>query len=139
MQKLAFLCVLFMSLCALGQTAPSAPGVTSAKKPAIKQHAFTPAAPGANLTWNAPSSGCSGAESCTYNIYRGPTSGSEVLLISGIAPLSYQDLAVTRGSSYCWEVAAVNLQSMVSPMSNEVCAQIPTAPTAPGNLTVVTQ
>jgi hypothetical protein len=111
----------------------------TAKKPVTKQHALTPTAPGANLTWNAPTSGCTGAESCTYNIYRGPTSGSEVLLTSGITALSYQDLAVTRGSSYCWEVAAVNLQGLVSPMSNEACAQIPTNPTAPSGLTVITQ
>jgi fibronectin type 3 domain-containing protein len=121
---------------ALGQGAkPSSP--TIAEKAASKVVAAL-AAPSALLTWNQPNVGCSGTQSCTYNIYRGPTSGSETKIVSGVVGQTYTDTNVTRGLSYCWEVTASNGVGE-SALSNEVCATIPVVPSAPSGLTVVVQ
>jgi fibronectin type 3 domain-containing protein len=100
---------------------------------AISFAANKPQAPSAQLAWAAPTQGC--AVSCTYNIYRGPTSGNETLLTSGVVPLSYSDTTVTRGNFYCYEITAVNTAGE-SPKSNEICGTDPTVPTAPSGLTV---
>lgn len=125
MRAIVLFVTLLSCVCSLAQTAPTAPA--PAHRTAAKPKA-TPSVPAANLSWTQPSSGCS--ISCTYNVYRGPTSGSETLLVTGITGLTYQDTAVTRGSSYCYEVTAVNSVGE-SPKSNEVCVQIPVVPSAP--------
>jgi fibronectin type 3 domain-containing protein/regulation of enolase protein 1 (concanavalin A-like superfamily) len=54
------------------------------------------------LQWTASS----GATS--YNVYRGASSGGETLLVSGVTTASYSDLSVTNGTTYYYEVTAVN-------------------------------
>jgi fibronectin type 3 domain-containing protein len=75
------------------------------------------------------------------NVYRGATSGSETALSSSVgAIVTYTDTTVTAGSSYCYEVTAVN-SAGESPKSNEVCVQIPNqvAPNAPTGLQAAAQ
>jgi fibronectin type 3 domain-containing protein len=69
----------------------------------------------------------SGATS--YNVYRGTTSGGEISLATGISPTSYTDNAVTNGTTYYYEVKAVNAGGS-SPYSNEASAT-PVAPPSP--------
>jgi len=88
-----------------------------------------------NLSWNAPNVGCSVSEVCTYAIYRGPTSGSEVLLISGITATNYQDIGVVSGDSYFYETTAVNVIGQ-SVYSNEASVNL-ALPGPPTGLTAV--
>ncbi len=44
----------------------------------------------------------------TYSVYRGTTSGSETLLEGGLAAPSYTDTGLTNGTTYFYQVAAVN-------------------------------
>jgi fibronectin type 3 domain-containing protein len=80
------------------------------------------------LSWNAST----GATS--YNVYRSTTSGGETLLASGDTSISYTDNAVTNGTTYYYEVKAVN-SAGASGFSNEVSAtpQV-SAPPAPTGL-----
>jgi hypothetical protein len=60
-----------------------------------------------HLTWTAPSNG--GATINNYKIYRGTSSGSETLLMTlGSSPTSFDDTSVTNGTTYYYEVSAVN-------------------------------
>jgi hypothetical protein len=62
------------------------------------------------LTWSAPSS-TGGADISNYRIYRGNSSGNEVLVatVSGTA-LIYNDTAVNNGNTLYYQVVAVNSQ-----------------------------
>ena len=71
------------------------------------------------LSWT----GSSGATS--YNVYRGTTSGQEALLYSGVSGTSYTDSTAANGTTYFYEVTAVN-SGGESGKSNEVSAT-PTA------------
>ena len=54
------------------------------------------------LSWQAS------AGATSYNIYRGLTSGGEVLVQSGIAATSFVDTGLTNGTTYYYQVSAVN-------------------------------
>ena len=77
------------------------------------------------LSWT----GSSGATS--YNVYRGTTSGQETLLHSGVSGTSYTDSTAANGTTYFYEVTAVNSVGE-SGKSNEVSA-------TPAVTTAVTQ
>jgi fibronectin type 3 domain-containing protein len=83
------------------------------------------------LNWTASS----GATS--YNIYRSTTSGGEgsTPYMTGVTTTSFTDSGLTNGTTYYYEVSAVNAGGQ-SPVSSEVSAtpQVP-APAAPTNLT----
>jgi len=81
-----------------------------------------------SLSWSA-SAGAS-----SYNLYRGTSSGGETLLQSGIAGTSFIDTSVSNGTTYFYEVTAVNAGGE-SLASNETSArpQLPVPP-APANL-----
>ena len=68
-----------------------------------------------SLTWTA-SSGAS-----SYNLYRSTTSGTEQLVVAGITGTSYTNTELTNGSTYYYEVTAVNGNGE-SALSNEVSA-----------------
>jgi methionine-rich copper-binding protein CopC len=72
------------------------------------------------LSWQAPTSN-GGAAITSYNIYRSTTSGSEVLVATGVSGLSYTDRGLTNGTTYFYEVAAVN-SAGVGALSNEASA-----------------
>jgi hypothetical protein len=85
------------------------------------------------LSWSAPLSNGSPAVA-NYNIYRGTSSGGEQFLGQTAGLLTYTDTAVTNGTTYYYQVTAVNSIGE-STKSNEVSA-IPSVKTL--SVTVVT-
>jgi fibronectin type 3 domain-containing protein len=102
-------------------TVPSAPAGLTA----------TAGAGNVTLAWTATT----GATS--YNIYRGTSSGGEsaTAIATGITATSYIDSAVTAGTTYYYEVAAVN-SAGTSAKSSEVHAT-PTSSGTPPNTAVL--
>jgi fibronectin type 3 domain-containing protein len=103
-------------------TVPSAPTLTSA------------AGGNANvaLTWNAPGNN-GGATVTGYKVYRGTSSGNETLLTSLGVVTSWTDSTAANGTTYYYEVSAVNSVGEGA-LSNELSAtpsQAATAPSAP--------
>jgi len=93
------------------------------------------------LRWNGSATGAT-----SYNVYRSTTSGGETLLASGIIGTSYTDTAVTNGTPYFYEVAAVDgtgcppppsqpLTALTGPLSAEVSATPQAPPSAPTGVT----
>ncbi len=76
------------------------------------------------LSWTAPNG------AVTYNVYRGTVSGGEgaTPFITGVTSTSYQDVALTSGTTYYYTVTAVDPggESALSPESH-VAFVIPTA------------
>lgn len=72
-----------------------------------------------HLLWAAPFDG--GSAITAYNIYRGTTSGGEVLLATIPPGTIYDDVAVLSGTTYYYEVSAVNIEGE-SARSTEVFA-----------------
>jgi len=90
-----------------------------------------------SLSWSAPSS--NGGSSITgYNVYRGTSSGGETLLASGVASGTYIDKAVTNGTTYYYEVTAVNGVGEGSRSKEVSATPKPTVPGPPRNLTAQT-
>ncbi|MGO8672053.1 MAG: choice-of-anchor tandem repeat GloVer-containing protein [Capsulimonadaceae bacterium] len=93
------------------------------------------------LSWNA----AVGAGPSNYNVYRGTAAGSEsaAAIATGVTSTGFADTGLANGTSYYYEVAAVNSVG-TSAMSNEASAQpssaLPVSPTdltaTPGNATV---
>ncbi|MDR3711036.1 MAG: fibronectin type III domain-containing protein [Capsulimonadaceae bacterium] len=89
-------------------------GVESARS-TEKNTTTIPAAPSLNtpvpgigqvgLSWTPPSSGPAPS---SYNIYRSTTPGAEVDVKSGVTSTSYADTTVSAGTTYYYEVTAVN-------------------------------
>ncbi len=79
------------------QTAPGAPTLTSASG----------ADGSVSLQWSPPSSN-GGAAVTNYNVYRATASGAETLLTQVGNVTSYTDSAVTNGTTYYYQVSAVN-------------------------------
>lgn len=76
------------------------------------------------LTWT----GSTGATS--YNLYRGTSTGTEALYKSGLSAVSFTDTGLTNGTTYFYQVAAVNSVG-ASAKSGEVSA----TPKAPVTIT----
>jgi predicted phage tail protein len=90
------------------------------------------------LSWSAPA-GNGGAAVSSYNVLRSTSAGAESSLSTGVLGTGYTDSSVSNGSTYYYEVVAVN---SVGPgaVSNEASATptaAPTAPSAPQNLVAV--
>ena len=111
-------------------TAPGAPNLTAA----------TAGNASVALTWSAPASD-GGSPISGYQIWRGTSSGGESLLTTVGVTTSYTDSTVSNGTTYYYQVAAVNAVGP-GPGSNERSATPapPPPPTAPGapNLTAAT-
>jgi len=89
-------------------------GTTTCSVPAAPDVPLSPtlaSASGADgsvsLQWSAPSSN-GGAAVTNYNVYRGTASGAETLLTQIGNVTSYTDSTVTNGTTYYYEVSAVN-------------------------------
>jgi hypothetical protein len=110
-----------------GSTGPTVPGA-----PALSGSAGNAVV---HLTWTAPSDG--GSPITNYKVYRGTTSGGETLLTTLGNATSFDDTAVTNGTTYFYKVSAVNGVGEGA-QSNEV-SETPqagaTVPSAPQNLT----
>ncbi len=76
-----------------------------------------------SLTWRTPSSN-GGSPITGYNIYRGPLSGGEAFLASVGDVLDYSDASAANGSTYFYQVSAVNALGEGLP-SNEANATVP--------------
>ena len=100
-------------------TVPGAPGLTATSGNAV-----------AHLTWTAPSNG--GSAITNYNLYRSTSSGTETLLTTLGNVASYDDTAVTNGTTYYYKVSAVNSVGE-GPLSTEASAT-PTAPPPPPSI-----
>jgi subtilisin family serine protease len=100
-------------------TAPGAPTLTSA----------TGGVDRVTLGWNAPPSD-GGSPITGYQVWRGTASGSESLLATVGVQQSYVDLAVAAGTTYWYQVAAVN-DIGAGPRSNERSASLIRPASAP--------
>ena len=91
-----------------------------------------------SLSWSAPVSD-GGAAITGYNVYRGTTSGGEsgTPVATNVSALSFTDTGLTNGTTYYYQVAALNSAGL-SPQSSQAFAtpQIVQA-TAPGAPTSV--
>jgi fibronectin type III domain protein len=101
---------------------PSAPSLTSA----------TGGASQVTLAWTAPADD-GGAPVTNYQVLRGGSSGSEVLVATLGNVLTYTDTGLTNGQTYYYEVAAVN-SAGAGAASNELSAVPKAPPSAPRNL-----
>ncbi|HSZ30498.1 MAG TPA: fibronectin type III domain-containing protein, partial [Pseudonocardiaceae bacterium] len=106
--------------------APGAAGAPAASNPQPQLRRARPRAsagtgtPVVQLSWTVPADG--GSPVTGYDILRGTTSGGETYLTStDPAQTSYVDTSVTAGTTYYYQVVAVNAVGD-SPPSNEVTA-----------------
>ena len=87
-----------------------------------------------NLSWNAPSSN-GGSPITGYKVYRGTSRGGETLLTTLGALTSYLDTSVLNGTTYYYQVSAVN--SVGEGSRSSEWPATPVAPaTAPGTPTL---
>jgi len=100
---------------AVGQTAAGTPTISSA----------TPLSGQVNLGWST----VSGATS--YNVLRSTTSGAEQSLVTGLTSPAYTDSSVVNGTTYYYEVQAVNGigAGSFSSETNATPVAVPGAPT----------
>lgn len=87
------------------------------------------------LLWTAPTSN-GGSAITSYNVYRGTAPGGEspTPAITGVTGTSFTDTSLANGTTYYYEVTAVNAVSP-STASNEASATpLATAPTVPQSL-----
>ncbi len=91
-----------------------------------------------NLGWEPPLSN-GGSAITSYTIYRGVSSGTESLITTLGAVLSYNDTTVTNGQEYYYRVGAVNALGEGA-LSDEITATpgaTPSLPAAPRNLQAI--
>ena len=89
------------------------------------------------MVWTAPASN-GGSAITGYYIYRGTATGQETLLSSAASTAaSFSDMAVSSGTTYYYQVAAVNAIG-TSSRSTEVSAKVTTTLTVPGAPTLLT-
>jgi hypothetical protein len=109
----------------------------------VASTASTPVPPGAptlnvptagnasvSLSWSAPSSN-GGATITDYAVYRSTTAGGEAFLATTGGALTYNDLAVSNGTTYYYQVAAIN-SAGTGALSNERSATPAAPPVPPG-------
>jgi len=86
------------------------------------------------LTWLVPASN-GGVSIKNYSIYRGTTSGSEILFIKGYTDgPSWVDANITMGAKYYYMVSAVNIVGE-GPKSNEINITVGSSPGQPTRFT----
>jgi hypothetical protein len=86
-----------------------------------------------SLSWTAPFNN-GGSNIASYNIYRGTVSGGEILLKSGVTGTTYSDTGLTDGTTYYYEVTAVNGVGEGSPSNETFGLPVLSAPGAPTGL-----
>jgi fibronectin type 3 domain-containing protein len=102
---------------------------------------FSPLNPGAqrgnemiSLSWDEPAFD-GGTPVANYRVYRGNASGGETLLVEVGNLLFYDDIGLTNGETYFYQISAVN-QVGEGPLSEEIKGTPGTIPTEPTNLRV---
>jgi fibronectin type 3 domain-containing protein len=115
----------------LSSEAPSTPNPTTVPTP--PQNLAADASTGhVHLSWVSPASN-GGSALTGYNVYRGPTSGTETLLATLSVQNTYDDLNIVGGVRYFYQVTALNAVGESS-RSNEVNGTPVTPPSPPLNL-----
>lgn len=85
-----------------------------------------------SLTWSEPSTS---DPASSFNIHRAAAQAGPFAVIGSATALTYTDTAVVAGTTYWYEVTAVNSAGESGP-SNEVSATVPLlVPAAPSGLT----
>jgi hypothetical protein len=96
--------------------------VAASTEPTVPEAPVLSATAGAalvSLSWTVPAEGASAITG--YNVYRGTASGGEALLVSGVAGTTYADTTAVSGTTYYYQVTAVNAEGEGA-RSNEVSA-----------------
>jgi len=134
----------YLCTAAVGYDGPTGMGTPNGVGAFAGTPAPPPTAPGApvnlmatpgdqfvSLSWTAPFNN-GGSNITSYNIYRGTASGGETLVKTGVAGTSYTDTGLADGTTYYYEVTAVNGVGEGG-LSNEAsalpAASVPGAPT----------
>ncbi len=89
-----------------------------------------------HLTWNAPIND-GGSHIVNYFIYRSTTSGGEAVMSPPIPfsyTTSYTDTNVMSGTTYYYQVAAINGVGQEGPISNEVSATASSSSSSSGSI-----
>lgn len=96
-------------------TTPNAPTGLTATPVATKQ---------INLAWTAPTTNTDGSPLYLkgYNIYRGTASGAEVFYSGGVAGTAFSDTGCAAGTTYYYQVRALDLLGTQSAASTEASA-----------------
>ncbi|HEY2458201.1 MAG TPA: choice-of-anchor D domain-containing protein [Candidatus Acidoferrum sp.] len=104
------------NLSGVGVTPGTNPAPTPTPSPTPKSHAV-------HLSWNASTSSIVG-----YRLYRSDVAGGPYNSVNGsnIEALSFEDTAVSAGTTYYYVVTAVNSSGEESIYSNQTAAAIPT-------------
>jgi fibronectin type 3 domain-containing protein len=102
---------------------PSAPSLTAARGNGSVR-----------LNWTAPTDD-GGASVTNYEIYRGTSPGNAILVATVGNVLTYTNTGLTNGTTYWFQVAAVNAAG-IGERSNEVSATPATTPSPPRSLKV---
>jgi fibronectin type 3 domain-containing protein len=109
----------------------SATPTVKATVPGAPMNLLASGATGAvNLSWLAPSNN-GGSAVTGYKLYRGKSSGAETLYANLGTTTSYSDAAVTGGTTYYYEVSAVNAIG-IGPKSAQASAAPTVKATVPG-------
>ncbi len=93
----------------------------------------TPGNQSVSLSWTAPFNN-GGSAITSYNIYRATSSGGEALVKSGVTGTSYTDTGLTNGTTYYYEVTAVNGVGEGGSSNEASAVPAPGAPGAPTGL-----
>ncbi len=80
---------------------------------------FTPGNGQITLNWSNLQTDGNTSDATSWSVYRGTTSGSEVLLTGGLTSTTYTDTALANGQSYFYYVIGTNGAGDSAP-SNEV-------------------
>ncbi len=105
--------------CTPAPARPGAPTLTSA----------TAGNGSVDLSWTPPASD-GGSAITAYDVYRGTSSGGEMLLAGGVSGTTYHDASLANGTTFFYQVTAVNAVGE-GPRSNELSAT-PGGSTVPG-------
>jgi subtilisin family serine protease len=119
-----------------GSTTSNEASTTPARVPGPPTLAVPTTASGTvNLSWTAPASD-GGSPLTTYRVYRATSTGAETLLTSlGASATTFSDTGLTNGTTYFYEVSAVN--AIGETRSAEQSAEPTGPPSAPATLTAV--
>ena len=87
-----------------------------------------------SLSWTAPTNN-GGSAVQSYDVYRGTSAGGETLVKSGVTGTTYSDTGLANGTTYYYEVSAVNGVGEGGKSNEQSATPTATVPGAPASLT----